>query len=154
MQTRPFRNRLTATALLAAAGLLANGIAAAADEMTVYQTEYCGGCDGWIDHVRDEGFSVTAHDVDFQALSDMKRDGGLSPEHGSCHTTWVNGYLIEGHVPADAIRQLLDDAPDIIGLTAPGMPAQSPGMVSGNRFSGFDVLAVDQQGASSVFKRY
>lgn len=140
-------------AALVLGSLLAAGTASAAT-MTAYKTEFCGCCDGWIEHAEDTGFTVTAKNIDHQALFDMKQEAGLDPGLASCHTTWVEGYLIEGHVPADAIHRLLEERPDILGLTAPGMPQRSPGMIAGDDFSGFDVLAVDRNGGTEVFISY
>lgn len=125
-----------------------------AAEMTVYKTEYCGCCDAWVDHARDAGFQVTAKNVEHAELFQLKQEAGLDAGLASCHTTFVDGYLIEGHVPADAITRLLEEQPDIIGLTAPGMPQKSPGMIDGDTFSGFDVLAVDRSGGTATYVSY
>ena len=141
--------------LFVSAGLLLGGITSAlATEVTVYKTEYCGCCDGWVDHAKQAGFEVTAKNVEHAELFQLKEETGLDAGLASCHTTFVDGYLIEGHVPADAIARLLEEQPDVIGLTAPGMPQNSPGMIEGDTFSGFDVLAVDRRGDTTVFARY
>lgn len=147
-------SRLAVPALLGAGLLMGGMTVAAAAGMTVYKTEYCGCCDGWVDHAREAGYSVTTRNVEQADLIRLKQDAGLAAELASCHTTFVDGYLIEGHVPADAIARLLDEQHDVIGLTAPGMPQRSPGMIEGDTFSGFDVLAVDRSGTTTVFVRY
>ncbi len=148
------RNRIALPAILGASLLMGGMTAAATAEMTVYKTEYCGCCDGWVDHAREAGYTVTARNVEQADLIRLKQDGGLAMDLASCHTTFIDGYLIEGHVPVDAIAKLLEEQPDVIGLTAPGMPQRSPGMIEGDTFSGFDVLAVDRNGGTTVFVSY
>ncbi len=125
-----------------------------APEMVVYKTETCGCCDDWVDHVREAGFAVTAHDISHQELNLKKHEAGLSPGLGSCHTAFVDGYSIEGHVPAADIHRLLDKRPDVAGLTVPGMPVGSPGMEMGDRKDPYDVLAFDRDGETRVFSSY
>ena len=69
----------------------------------------------------------------------------------ACHTAKVDGYFIEGHVPATDIKRLLDEKPDAIGLTVPGMPVGGPGMEQGTRFDKYDVLLVKKDGTTEVF---
>ncbi|NIS01105.1 MAG: DUF411 domain-containing protein, partial [Gemmatimonadetes bacterium] len=90
-------------------------------KITVYKSPSCGCCAEWVQHLRRNGFSVTA--VDQDDLSGIKARHGIGPELQSCHTGVVDGYAIEGHVPADDIWRLLAERPDALGLTAPGMPA-------------------------------
>ena len=71
----------------------------------------------------------------------------------SCHTAIVGGYVVEGHVPANDIRRLLDDRPDVVGITAPGMPQLSPGMASRTP-KNYDVLSFDKDGQIELFSRY
>ena len=85
----------------------------------------------------------------------VKTARGLSSHQASCHTAMVEGYVIEGHVPASAIQRLLDERPDIRGLAVPGMPIGYPGMeVAGVEAERFDVIAVAHDGTTSVFARY
>jgi hypothetical protein len=73
----------------------------------------------------------------------------------SCHTAVVEKYLVEGHVPASDIRRLLAERPQVAGLAAPGMPAQSPGMAEpGTKPEGYDVLAFQADGTTRIFTRY
>ena len=88
-------------------------------------------------------------------MNTIKQDAGLQPEFASCHTAFVDGYVIEGHVPASDIKRLLTEKPQVLGLTAPGMPQKSPGMQpEGLAPEGYDVLAFDKAGQSQVFTSY
>ncbi len=99
-----------------------------------------------------EGFTVTAVETD--DVDSIKASHGLtSPELKSCHTAVVDGYVIEGHVPANDVRQLLSERPDIVGLTAPGMPMMSPGMGSLTP-KDYDVLAFDENGRTRIWSAY
>jgi hypothetical protein len=127
--------------------------ASALPEVTVYKSATCGCCSKWITHLENEGFKVVAHDKD--DMTSIKIDAGLQPEFASCHTAFVDGYVIEGHVPASDIKRLLTEKPQVLGLTAPGMPQKSPGMQpEGLAPEGYDVLAFDKAGQSQVFTSY
>ena len=99
---------------------------AGAPEVTVYKSATCGCCNKWVDHLRDAGFKVTAHNRG--DMNQVKQTHGVKYQHRSCHTAVVGGYVVEGHVPADDIRRLLDGRPAISGLAVTGMPMGSPGM--------------------------
>ena len=100
------------------------------------------------------GFEVAAHDLEHGALQQSKLDKGLTPELFSCHTAMVDGYVIEGHVPAADVERLLDERPDAIGLAVPDMPLGSPGMDFGHRTEPYDVLLVRRDGTTEVFQSY
>ncbi|WP_444676749.1 DUF411 domain-containing protein [Halomonas sp. E19] len=103
----------------------------------MYQDPNCGCCTDWADHLRDSGFEVRQHKTrDMRAI---KQEHGVTPELASCHTALVDGYVIEGHVPAADIHRLLQERPDVVGLTVPGMPHGSPGMETG-RYDDYSVL--------------
>src|SRR5688500_16307127 len=99
--------------------------------MQVYRSPTCGCCGKWVDHVKAAGFSPAVHEI--EDISPVKAKGGVPGNLQSCHTALIGGYVIEGHVPADVIRQLLTDKPNITGLAVPGMPIGSPGMEQGAR---------------------
>lgn len=120
--------------------------------MTVYKSPTCGCCGKWVEHMEEAGFEVTVDD--FANMSMIKEQHGIQPELQSCHTAIVGDYVIEGHVPADAIERLLAEQPDIAGLAVPGMPVGSPGMEVGNRVDSFDVVAYDESGPIEVFASY
>jgi hypothetical protein len=114
----------------------------------VYKTESCGCCNAWVDHLRAAGFTVDARDV--ADLMSIKRDAGVPASHASCHTALVDGYVVEGHVPADQIERLLAERPRIAGIAVPGMPVGSPGM-DGPGARPYQVLAFDRQGVNTVY---
>jgi hypothetical protein len=97
----------------------------AATAMTVYKSPTCGCCEKYVDYLRANGFAVKA--VNESNMDAVKKHYGVS-HIASCHTALINGYVVEGHVPVSAIRKLLKDKPDIVGISAPGMPQNSPGM--------------------------
>ncbi|MFO0688565.1 MAG: DUF411 domain-containing protein [Myxococcota bacterium] len=92
----------------------------------VFKTPTCGCCTKWIDHLEAAGFEVAA--TDLPDLASLKAEKGVPPELGSCHTAVVDGYVIEGHVPAEDITRLLAERPAVAGLAVPEMPLGSPGM--------------------------
>lgn len=99
--------------------------AQAATSITVHKSPTCGCCEKYIDYLRKNGFAVKAlNESDMDAIKDRH---GVS-HVASCHTALVGGYVVEGHVPVAAIRKLLKENPDIVGISAPGMPMNSPGM--------------------------
>ena len=129
--------------------------AASVDEqlpgLLVYKTATCGCCGGWVEHMRQAGFAVDARDLPGNVeLMQVKMDAGVPVELSSCHTTLVNGYVIEGHVPADQVKRLLAERPSVVGIAAPGMPAGSPGMDIPNS-PPYEIIAWNQDGTRSVF---
>lgn len=117
-------------------------------EVTVYKSPSCGCCSKWVDHMKKEGFSVTSHDV--EDVAPFKRDVGVPEKLESCHTAVVDGYVIEGHVPAADIRRLLADRPKVVGLAVPGMVTGSPGM-EGGKPERYDVVSFDARARTAVF---
>ena len=119
--------------------------------ITVYRSPHCGCCKKWESHLEANGFKVRSEVVN--DLSSVKEIQAVPPKLKSCHTAVINGYLIEGHVPADAIEKLLKEAPkDILGLSVPGMPMGSPGM-EGAVNEKFDVISFDVSGKDRVFQQ-
>ena len=124
------------------------GLHAAEAAITIYKSPTCGCCTQWADHLQKNGFAVKT--VDSLDLSRVKAMSGVKPELASCHTAFVDGYVIEGHVPADDIKRLLSEHPEARGLTVPGMPAGSPGMDTRTP-EHYQVLLIDKAGNTSVF---
>lgn len=95
-------------------------------EVTMYHGEGCVCCVRWADYLENQGFTVISKKVD--DLFEVKYEYGVPYEINSCHTAIVDGYVVEGHVPAEDIRRLLAERPDAIGISVPGMPPSAPGM--------------------------
>lgn len=140
----------TAAALLlaGAATLTAWRAAPPPPAMKVVKSPTCGCCEKWVDYMKKEGFAVTVEDkAEFTAL---KRANGVTAELQSCHTAFVGGYVIEGHVPADLVKKLLAEKPaGVKGLSAPGMPPSSPGMDMGHEK--YTIYSFDAQGHSKPY---
>lgn len=141
-------------ALAIAGGGSATPAAADSDTVKVYKTPQCGCCTEWVDYLRDEGFSVDAEDVDQHELNTIKQESGLTRELASCHTAFVGGYVVEGHVPAADIRRLLEERPDVDGIAVPGMPVGSPGMEMGDRKDPYDVVTFADGERVGTFSSY
>ena len=119
-------------------------------DIAIYRSESCGCCTKWGEHVEKEGFTI--QDKVIENMEAFKQANGITPELSSCHTAIVDDYVVEGHVPAASIKRMLNERPDIRGLTAPGMPMGSPGMeTAGVKAEPFDVLAIAQDGTTTVF---
>jgi len=114
---------------------------ALAVEATVYKTPQCGCCKEYVDYLRQNGFTVKAADLD--DLTPIKRKLGVPQTLEGCHTTVIDGYAIEGHVPVASIKRLLSERPAIKGISLPGMPAGSPGM-SGKKTGAFEIYAITE----------
>jgi hypothetical protein len=120
----------------------------------VAKTSSCGCCIAWIDHLKENGFTVKSRNMAMGQLTRHKLDNGIGPKTAACHTGKVDGYTIEGHVPVREIRRLLKEKPDVIGLAVPGMPIGSPGMDFSEDREPFDVLLVRRDGSTEVFSSY
>lgn len=120
--------------------------------LTVYKTPSCGCCNAWVEHVTAAGFDVRT--VQLANTGPVAAQYAVPRALRSCHTAIVEGYAIEGHVPAREIRRLLEERPGIAGLAVPGMPIGSPGMEMGERRDPYQVLAFNRDGQASVFARY
>ena len=119
--------------------------------VTVYKTPTCSCCGKWVEHLKSNGFNVKVQEVN--DTSPYERRYRVPRQLVSCHTAVVNGYTIEGHVPAAEIKRLLSERPKIIGLAVGGMPLGSPGMESA-RAEPYTVQSFDEGGRTSVYARY
>jgi hypothetical protein len=126
--------------------------AASPDTVVVYKSPTCSCCSKWIEHLRQAGFKVEVHNE--SEMSRVKAQLGVSEELASCHTGFINGYVIEGHVPAEDIRQLLARRPKARGIAVPGMPIGSPGMEMGKQMDSYDVLLMADGQSPSVFAHH
>lgn len=127
----------------------------AEETVEVLKSASCGCCIAWGEHMREQGFAVSEKNVSLVELNTAKNEAGLREEHKSCHTAYVDGYVVEGHVPAEDVRRLLTERPDAIGLAVPGMPFGSPGMGEpGPDAEPYDVLLVKRDGSTEVYSSH
>ena len=149
--------RRVAGLLVAAPAVLAVPVRAAfaqgAPLVEVYKSATCGCCKDWITYLQANGFpNVKAFDT---GNAKKRAEVGMSLRYGSCHTALVDGYVIEGHVPAREIKRLLKERPKTLGLAVPGMPLGSPGMeVDDGRVDRYDVLLVQKDETATVYASY
>ncbi len=119
---------------------------------TVYKSATCTCCNKWVDHLKENGFRVVAKDV--EDVNIYKKKFGVTPNLASCHTAIINGYVVEGHVPASDIKRMLKEKPAFKGLAVPGMPVGSPGMEQGNIKQPYKVMSFDKDGNKEVFSHH
>ncbi|BDW82894.1 CopG family transcriptional regulator [Erythrobacter sp. Dej080120_24] len=145
------KRRLFAPALLFLAACTS---AAQAATYEMFRDPNCGCCGLWADHVRTEN-EVPVEVTVTQDMTRVKQQHGVPQDLWSCHTMIVDGYVIEGHVPAEQIERLLKEKPrGVVGLAVPGMPIGSPGMEMGNRKQPYQVIAFREDGSRFVFASY
>ncbi|MFK4004232.1 DUF411 domain-containing protein [Qipengyuania sp. NPDC077563] len=135
--------------LVAPLALIACAQAASATVIEVMKSPYCGCCTEWVERMRAAGFTVEVTEVEDTAPA--AKSAGIPDNLRSCHTATVEGYAIEGHVPAEDIRTLLAKKPDAVGLAVPGMPVGSPGMEMEGRAERYQVVLVARDGQHRVF---
>ncbi|ANA35748.1 Metal-binding protein [Ralstonia mannitolilytica] len=129
--------------------------AAPKPSVQVWKTASCGCCKDWVSHLKDNGFDVAVHDV--EETVQARRKAGIPDQYASCHTGIVQGYALEGHVPAREIKRLLRERPKAVGLAVPSMPLGAPGMdgpAYGNRTMPFNVLLILPDGSATVYQAY
>jgi hypothetical protein len=144
------KSRITRS-LLALPLLACFHLQAAAPQVQVYKTRTCGCCSKWVDHLKANGFATTVTDV--PSTAEYRKKYGVPDQLVSCHTAVVNGYTVEGHVPAADIHRMLKQRPKAKGLAVPGMPLGSPGMEA-DRKQPYSVLLFQPNGTTSVFQKY
>ena len=126
--------------------LLTGGVAASAEEAlkaTLYKNPQCGCCEGYADYLRENGFEVEVKPTN--DLTRISREAGVPENFQGCHTTFIDGYVVDGPVPVNAVRKLLSERPEIAGIALPGMPLGSPGM-GGEKTGPFEIYAVTKDG--------
>jgi hypothetical protein len=132
--------------------LLLPGRAAAAPAMTVHKDPTCGCCEAWVDHVRSAGYDAWV--IEVQTINAVKAKLGVPVGLRSCHTAEIDGYVLEGHVPAAAIARLLAERPKASGIAVPRMPIGSPGMeVEGRDVEAYEVVLFGE-GEPRAFMRF
>ena len=119
--------------------------------VTVYKSPSCGCCKNWVTHMQGAGFAVKVIDMD--DLTTVKKNAGVPQKLQSCHTALVGAYVVEGHVPADLVKKMLAQKPQITGLAVPGMVTGSPGMEMGDGKDPYDVIAFDRAGKTTIFAK-
>jgi hypothetical protein len=121
--------------------------------LEVFKTPTCGCCAKWVEYMGANGF--TARTTDMNDLSELKKSRGVPERVQSCHTAVVNGYVVEGHVPAADVHRLIKEKPAIAGIAVGGMPVGSPGMeFPGARAERFNVVSFDKAGTLQVFAKH
>ncbi len=142
------KSQLIALCILASTTSLAG---AAGTKVDVVLNEGCMCCHGWISHMQAAGYTVDAKELDYDAITARKKELGIPEDAASCHTAVVDGYAIEGHVPAALVARLIAEKPDAVGLAAPGMPLGSPGMGADADAEPYEVLLIGKDGSTKVF---
>lgn len=135
----------SAARLAAAAGL---------PTVTVYKSPQCGCCAKWADHMAEAGFKVKVKNVG--DMKSTKARFGIPPHLETCHTAVVGDYVVEGHVPASAVKRMLEEKLDVAGIVVPGMPVGSPGMEQGfpDNYDRYRVLTLGRDGSTAVYERH
>jgi hypothetical protein len=141
---------LSAALVASVAGVSLSGPAYAA-EITVYKSPRCGCCSSWADRLAAQGHTMTIQDI--ENLDPIKKMAGVPEALQACHTALVDGYVVEGHVPAKDIARLLAERPEATGLAVPGMPGGSLGM-EGAAPERYEVVLFKADGSASVYARY
>ena len=144
---------ILASSSIAAAPLAALGGGTYPD-IHVAKNPQCGCCRAWIEILTDKGFNVTTEDRSGSLLTEFKIESGVPKDMMSRHTAKIDGYFIEGHVPASDIRRLIEERPDALGLAVPAMPYGSPGMGPEDQREAYDVFIIMANGTAEVFQHY
>ena len=121
-------------------------------QLAIYKSPYCGCCGAWVDHVKASGIVTTVKEM--EDVTPIAKRLGVPDTMRSCHTAVIDGYFVEGHVPAADIRKLLRERPKARGITVPGMPIGSPGMEQGDRRDAHETLLVLADGSSRIFAKH
>jgi hypothetical protein len=142
--------------VLVLAGLLTacgNPAQLSTQQITVYKSATCECCTNWISYLEENSFTVKA--IETLDMATIKSENGVPLNLHSCHTALVDGYVVEGHVPVDEIKRLLEERPNVMGIAVAGMPPGSPGMdIAGFENDPFDVVAFDEMGNQTLFAIY
>ena len=126
----------------------------ASTNIHVVKNPQCGCCSAWAEILTDQGFKVSTEDRSASLLAEFKVENGVPENMMSCHTAKIDGYFVEGHVPASEIKRLLVDRPDALGLAVPSMPYGSPGMGPEDEREAYSVFIVRSDGSTEVFQHY
>ena len=121
-------------------------------DIVVYRSPTCECCGKWLEHMKKNNFNVK--DIVTDDVQAIKNKYGVPEAMASCHTAIVDGYVIEGHVPANDIMKLLKTKPKIVGIAVPGMPSGTPGMEMGDRKDSYNVMSFDKENHYEIFNSY
>src|SRR6516165_2713494 len=156
------RSQMTLASLLAAltcvvlwgSPLLAANSDVGSPVIEVWKSTTCECCGDWVKHLEANGFTVKVNAASPSMLDQLKKEAGIGEKLASCHTAKIDGYVIEGHVPAADIKRLVAEKPDAVGLTVPGMVTGSPGMEQGGKSDPYKVLLVKKDGTTEVLSNH
>ena len=150
--------RRFSSAILFSLALLVPGFKSFAAEAKatgqIFKSATCDCCSKWMAHMHQSGFTLEPKEMANKDLHRFKVHLGLKPGQSACHTALIEGYVIEGHVPAEDVKRLIEEKPDAVGLAVPGMPVGSPGMEDGDRKEPYEVLLIKKDGSTEVFARH
>jgi hypothetical protein len=121
-------------------------------DIVVYRSPSCGCCGKWLEHLKQNNFNVK--DIVTDNVQAIKDKYGVSKEMASCHTAIVDGYVVEGHVPANDIKTLMKTKTKVVGIAVPGMPAGTPGMEMGGKKEPYNVMSFDRENHYQIFNSY
>lgn len=139
--------------LIVNAGVKAEGVEAGKPvDIVVYKSPSCGCCGKWLEHLKKNNFNVK--EIVTNDVHAIKDKYGVPDAMAACHTAMVDGYVIEGHVPADDIKTLLKAKPKVAGIAVPGMPVGTPGMEMGGKKEPYKVISFDSEKHYKVFNSY
>src|SRR5215470_425685 len=141
------RRSFCTSAILLSTAAIPFAALAAPTSATLYKDPQCGCCEGYAAYLRENGFAVDVKPAD--DLAQISQNAGVPEALQGCHTMFVGGYVVDGHVPVNVIRKLLAERPAIAGITLPGMPTGSPGM-TGKKTGPFTIYTVAKNGGSSA----
>jgi hypothetical protein len=131
---------------------VASGETVKTGEIVVYKTPTCGCCGAWVKHLTDAG--LNARTVNQNDLTNTREKLGAPADLRSCHIAVADGYVVEGHVPAEAVKKLLTERPDAVGIFVPGMPLGSPGMEGPYGSQAYNVILLRRDGSKEIFASY
>jgi len=137
--------------VIALFGLFKATKSSAEHDAMIYKTSFCGCCEFHAIYLQ-SNFNVETEDLSQSELDQMKREHDIPAEIQSCHTTLIENYIVEGHMPKQAIDKLLEERPDIAGIALPGMPSGSPGM-PGEKTEDWVIYAINPDGSFEEFMR-
>ncbi len=122
-------------------------------KVTVYRSPDCSCCEGWVEHIQKHGFKIK-DDIKTEEMEAIKEAYKLPQQLASCHTAIIDGYVMEGHVPANDIKRFIAQSPKQVGLSVPGMPSGTPGMEMGGKKDPFAVVSFNKDGEAEIFHEY